>query len=330
MAGGTTAVLLSLLAAFNVAVDPRADFGTGLVRNFSVPHRSRRVAMLRELRPPPRLLVLGSSRSWKVEPDYLEERTGLPAFVAAVDDARAEDHLALLRYCLEDLRLPLEVVVLQLDVPAFHENMPASSHLVLEPALRRHLPDDLPMEEYARPYLNTLSHGQLVESIRTLRTLWQPGGAPPDDVEIQPDGTIRYRDREAAIAAGSFDLGHHVRGTVEHFLRVYQGFRRLSPRRLANLDVLLTLARERGVKVLAYLPPLHPIQDAVLRQGTAYPRLLPSLRREAATRVRAAGGRFLDASDLASFGGDPELFYDGIHPREENNRRLLEVLLALQ
>lgn len=320
-----TVTLLGLLLGLNLAVDPRAAFGTGWVPPGVVPHRDLRVRGLQDpFRPPPALVVLGSSRAWKVEPAFLEARTGLTAFVAGVDDARTEDHLALVRWLLAGPHPP-RALLLQLDLPAVHETLPASPQLLRQAVLRPFLPEDIPWRDHLEPYLDALTHAALLDSLRALRVARLP--TPPEiDVVVGPDGFVTYRLRERALAAGHFDLGHHVRETTDHFLGVYRGFQELSARRLAYLVELLDLAAARGVALRVFVPPLHPDQERALRASTAYPRLMPRFLRFLRRACAARGVPLFDGTRLESFGGDPALFYDGLHMREENNRRLLRHL----
>ncbi len=318
---------LAALVAFTVAVDPRADFGTGWLPPLVVAHRDLRVrGLATPFGPPPGIVVLGSSRAWKVEPPEVEKRFGAPAFVAAVDDARAEDHLALARHLLLDRKPPPRLLLLQLDPPVFHPTLAASTQLLRHPVLSRHLPADIPVADHLARWLDAPSLPVLTEGLRSLRLA--ATGYPTPDVRVGPDGFVSYQLRERELAEGRFDLDHHIDETIHHFRRIYAGFDRLSARRLAYLDALLELAAAKGTRVAIWIPPVHPHFEAALAALPAY----PARDREAAEAIAASAARhrvpFLDARRFESFGGDPALYYDGIHVREENDRRILDALLA--
>lgn len=318
----TAVLVLAGVGAVNITVDPMAEWDTRRFRASVIRHRDLRVrALTSPFREPPRCLVLGSSRAWKVEPEFVEEVTGLSTLVAAVDDAHAEDHLALLRFALEEAKAPLELVLLQVDVAAFLEDPPAAVQLLRHPRLAPYLPPGIPVADHLAPWLDAFGMPRLLESLASL-SLYQRG-YPEPRIRIRDDGFVVYVEREAQLRDGNFDLEHRVHATTEHMLKILGDAAELSPRRLGYLDELLRIAAARGIPVRAWLPPTHPHQREAMARRSHYPALEEKLVAALEARATPGGMAFLDATDLAAYGADPDAFYDGIHPREEVNRAFL-------
>ena len=325
--GALAAGALAAVLALNVLVDPTEDWATGLVPSFAYSPRLRKVELLSAWSgPPPRLVVLGSSRAMKLEPAVLAQKTGLPAFNAAVNAAMLEDDLALMAWMLDDRRLPLDTVVLALDVEAFHGAAPINRQLLASPHLVRHL--GLALPERVRATVERL--GEALTGARlglSLKTLWYAWrGKIEPSATFSPDGVVHYPAWERALAAGTFEPAPILARTIDEYRERFRDYVRLDPRRVAWLGALYDLAASRGVRVIAYLTPLHPQAVEVLSRETAYARLHDEVRDLAARTAREHGLTFLDLSDLSSFGGSAELFFDAAHMREENARRLLDVL----
>ena len=72
--------LMALVAAFNAIVDPFGTVGTGLLPTATWSDRTIKVNLIDRLKTPPQLIVLGSSRAMKIQPRFLQRKTGLPGF----------------------------------------------------------------------------------------------------------------------------------------------------------------------------------------------------------------------------------------------------------
>src|SRR5713226_9571413 len=163
------ALQLSAIALINFLVNPFRLYPTHLVAPATVDDHTTKLELLRSQRP--QLLVLGSSRVLKLEPAYLERRTGLRAFNLGVASGQPEDSLCLFRYATERLRLPVRRVVLGVDVDSFTPTAPVNPQLRKDPRLRGFLPPEL-RPRWTAPIgdlLEALTLEQLTLSIRALR-----------------------------------------------------------------------------------------------------------------------------------------------------------------
>jgi hypothetical protein len=121
------ALLLAASAALNVVVNPFDIYESRWFEPIVLSTRRTKLTLYRERRPPPDVLLLGSSRSMTVDPAYIEERTARHAFNAAMHGAAARDYLAFARCLTAEAGFP-RVVVVGLGVEQFRGYFPAVEH----------------------------------------------------------------------------------------------------------------------------------------------------------------------------------------------------------
>ena len=79
------ALVMAGVLALNVVADPYGSVGTHFFPTVTTSDRTVKADKIEQLKQPPDLVVLGSSRSMRYEPAYLEEKTGLKTFNAGVN-----------------------------------------------------------------------------------------------------------------------------------------------------------------------------------------------------------------------------------------------------
>src|SRR6185295_7296351 len=104
-------VLLAVLTGLNVLVDPLDVHGTRLLEPIVLGTRQTKLQLYRARQPRPEIVILGSSRAFRVDPAYVEERTGRSAFNAAVHAGSPRDFLAFAHCMAGEGSFPRTVVV---------------------------------------------------------------------------------------------------------------------------------------------------------------------------------------------------------------------------
>lgn len=332
--GATAACVLVLIAAANFLVNPLDLYPPHL---FEPAVRSSRVTKVRLIRDAgeirPEAIVLGSSRSMQVAPATITRLTGLRAFNFANDSALAEDYYAALRFLVEDARITPRLLIIGVDVEAFHNRVAPDERLLAIPALSKYLQYgeaaraqvDLLRRLVSRQQTQATARSVVRASLRRDRTpvLWH----------FEEDGYLRYDDLERERADGRFSLDRHIQDSVVEYLSRFAGFSALSDRRKAYFTATLEYARSRRIPTIIFLTPLHPTLIHALQ-----PRDYDSRAREASAflteAARASGATYVDLSTIDRFGGNPHAFWDGGHMDPVNmdlmTHRLLGGSRALQ
>lgn len=316
----TTFAGCAVLALVNFVVNPYGFYPT---RFFPALTWSSRLVKTDLLRAAPRteLLVLGSSRAMNLAPRQLSELSGMPAFNAAVDSARAEDWYAMYAFARRDLSLPLREVVLGIDLEAFHDHVDPDSRLLAAKELRTFLPLPMKLKMAAEAVKGLLGYVSTLDSLRSLRMA--RSGYPPPPYELAPDGMISYRVEPV------------FNPSTDREIEAYEGrFARYSQIDVAReriFEKLLTETSADGVRVRAFITALHPMLIARLRQTRDFDRLHALV----VEYLRDAEARFpnftvVDFTDVAAFGGASAQFRDGAHINDENARRLAAALWGVR
>jgi hypothetical protein len=331
----SAALLVAAVAGFNAVIDPYGTVGTGVVGPAVWTDRSEKVTLIKRLDASPQLVVYGSSRAMKVEPSYLRRRTGLRAFNAAVSSGRPTDAFVFSRLLDERFGQTPPAQLWLLDQEAFADDT-IDSGLLQDPDLAPLLPSAQRLRDRAEGVSWLFSWSTLRTSWRTLThdeaQAQDPGPepsgqAPRAQPEFAADGfrewdvNDRRAERGRTLAKGLAASEQVFRGRYE------QGYPGLAPTQRDFLERELAAANAAGSTPVIVLSPMHPQLLRVLG-----PLGWTRLHREATAYLRGLQTEhdfvLLDFSRIESFGGRPRDFFDGVHMKVANYRRLIDAVLA--
>ncbi len=283
--------------------------------------------MMDQAQPRPEALIIGSSRIMKLDPELVERMTGLPTFNAGVNTAMTEDYYVLLRYALEHAHLPLKLVIVGVDVDAFHDREPINDYLLQPNLLGSYLQKGEARHATWKRF-TTLFNGY--QTKLSFVSLWDSLIHKHKEVyHFEPNGYLHFDKFEAERATGHYDLDSKIAVTVDQYLRRYEGYNRLSAERLDYFERMLRYAREHQLRVLVFLTPAHPKLLAALDA-----RHYEERRKEVLDAVGEICSRykvpFKDLSRIEQFDGRAANFFDGVHPDETNSAKIVNVLLQPQ
>ncbi len=321
---GATCGTLALVAAVNYFVNPLGYYPTRFLPPLAWSSRREKVTLLRA-RPATEVLVVGSSRSMKLAPRDIEALVGRPTFNAAVDSASVEDWDAIVRYAVERCHAPLNEIVLGIDVEALRNDLEPDPRLSATRELRPLLAWSYSLDYYITASKALVEFEQLDQSARSVR--FHLTRYPPVWSRFDADGFLHYVVWEARVAAGTFVPEYDA--SMREYDSRFSGFTHLDERRCEAFRSLLSYARARRIAVRAFITPLSPRLLAHLRETANFDRLHEIV----VDYVRGLSAQFsnfsvVDMTEVASWGGDPEGFFDGAHADDANARRLVNALLT--
>ncbi len=313
--------ILLCCALFNFVIDPSGVFGTGVVRPLAWSSRAIKADGL--VMAKPATLILGSSRAMKIDPGHVEEVLPGKAFNASVDSATPEDHLALYRHARE-AGAPVSTVLLALDVESFSVARGVDERLEANISLARHIRGLRGPAWWADRATKLVSFSHTLSSARSF---WYLATTDPPPLSSFDDrGFLTYLRAEQQMRARTYDWEKALQASLREYAGRFDGFDAISESRWSRLVELLDDLQTDGVRVFAYLTPLHPRLVAYLQRITPYEERKAELTPRLVEEFGRRGMVFRDASALESFRGTPEAWYDGAHPAEANNRRLVRWL----
>lgn len=318
------AVLLVAVLTFGVVVDPWGQIGTGLFPSLIPTDRPAKVALVERLRAAPQVVIFGSSRALKLDPAYLQRKTGQRGFNAAVSDGSPEDAWAFLNLIHSRFPAARPHFLYMLDVEAFRST--PDPGVLDAPQLARFIPFSQRWSARARGVLPLLSWKGLRASIRVFRKTEFGNGIRLRNTVFTPNGFRILDIHDIARARGS-SLADQLRASESLYSWVYTRlYHGLSGTQQRYFQDTLAKMNAWGSPPVVVLTPIHPAMRKALGPlgwNTRYREVRVYLR-ELAARYRFS---VVDMTSLSSFGGSPRLFYDGFHLTVPNMHRLVDALV---
>ncbi len=275
---------------------------------FSASDRTYKLDLIGNMEKPPQLIVFGGSRATRFDPDYLHTVTGPRSFNAAFSNGRPTDAWAITRYLLQ------EHPTLRLRV-----FWPVQWTLFYDKQLDSGLVQD--------PRLAAAFDQETLDDAAADQVAYMRGGAPPK---------LWYPAGYAAnglLLNNWYDVLEAQGRTLDTAVRIWVGQTKAtlndsavhrkdwSLNRVCFAHTLSPL-NSIGVRPLIVVMPTQPLAIQLLGRDwweatvTNFLVQLRTLRK----RYRFA---LLDYSSIEAFGGDPGDFYDGVHVKAENARRVV-------
>lgn len=317
-------VFLVAVALFNLWANPEGLFPTKFLPPVIADQRPEKVYLLSTRRPKPEALVLGSSRTMKIEPTLVERYTGLRTFNAAVFGGYTEDDYALLRYAVEKAGIQPRLVIIGVEWENFADD-PRNNYLTRPNPLSEYLPGTPAWLGYLDLVGTAISWPETSLSLDAVGKFVLRRTPPPPQIHIEPDGYLIRDQDERAKANGTFQLGHlmvYSRKIYQQRLRSFS----FHPERVRYFQELLQYCRQRHIRVMVFATPVyHEIfegEDAADRQREQ--AAVDTMR----TLAEQGGASFDDFLHVESFGGEPEAFFDGTHIDTRNATLLTAAMLA--
>ena len=295
---------------------------------------------------PPDVLVLGSSRSMKLDPRDIADLTGGTAFNAAVSGGTTRDMYLYGRYAedlwKDDEQFPHLVIGTVNDVFRF------AGSASFDPRLRGYLSKqdrDRSELEIVGELLQTTT---IEAAYRAMRRVLPDEGVDALIHPVLPVGAkanIAVEGNQEGNKVKNFDargmqkfppvlnpdapIGTRVGVQMEQYIeRTYDAdpsYTGQDERGVEMLRRLLKLANEHGDVPTLWITPYQPDAERMLpKEYAARDRVF----RAALQQLADEGIDFhlADFADIEEFDGRPEDFYDGIHMEEANTRRVVEEL----
>lgn len=304
------ACIVALVVWPRLPAEVRTALGLGQKPLWSISDRAIKASLIMRLPAAPQVVVLGGSRALRFQPAYIQRRTGETAFNAAVPHATPIDEWAY--------------------VNLFHTRFPHASFQFLWVI---HV-DEFDMFMAGPVLLEDPLLSQYIPSAFVTQRLDQFGRAATEMLQadagrphiIAPDGFMIWDSISAAAHNGS-TFARRVAQTA----RAYRYFYSKAP---AKLDPLaqeyfvktLGLMSDLGATPMIVLAPLQPtLYRSVYSHGweSRHVLVLQYLHQ----LQRHFRFRLLDFSRLASVGGSPRGYYDGIHMKPATTRKVVDGVL---
>lgn len=300
--------------ALNYAVNPFGLYATTNYEPIVVNSRNQKVEIYEALPTPPDVVIMGSSRSFAVPPQYITQQTGLTAFNASVTGGVPRDFVAFTNFMIAQGHIPSTLIVglsvdqLTLDYVPLEPDRLAE---YVEGA--RSIPGEVVYE-----LDNLFSLEQTEASLSVLLRENEEHKDEPLYFQFDPDGMGYFNETRA--------LEQAVTDYLEGWRHYFDG-KELNPAAMGYVKQLLDICQEHGIHLILYIAAYHPRVVEMYPPDHNYWRLQSEYLAALQAWQQDYDFTVYDLTDLDSYGGTDQLFYDASHPNEEGNRRMLDVIL---
>lgn len=316
-------VCAASVAAFNYAMDPRAEFGTGAVQPLVENQVAKRVAFFNDLEQPPETVVLGNSQAIRLGDEALGTVSDGPVLNFALGGGSLRDLPILYRY-VSEASDPPEQLIVSVSPRQVQPDRGLNPNIRQAGATAGYV-DGTPREPLVFRLAPTLTSGYVEDSARAA---WYAIDEPPQPKRwYEDDGTRHLRDVHRAVANGTFDAEGRIEEHLGHTSEEMEAYVEPAEDHLAALDTLVAEARANGTTVRIFAPPLHPRLAANV-SDTSYPAHQEALM-EHVSSLCGDGVHVHDLSDLETlepYGGTREGFFDPIHTFGPNSDAIAAAL----
>jgi len=262
--------------------------------------RTHKANMVGRLGYHPKLVFFGGSRTMRLEPSYAQLRWGLRGFNASAQGCKHEDVWAMMHHLVRRAPKQKKYVLWGIHFGGFFRNQTFDVGLVRDRRLRRYFPSDV-----------RAAQGDGLRHTWTNRTYACDGAVVYDNYDRKEEAGRTLSDSLTIYIRRAL----RGRSTADAIPAKVTRTRRYFEKTLAFMN-------ERGCEPLLVIMPVHPKVIRAVRdehwdnRRASFAEYLAGLQERYRFTV-------LDFTFISSFDGDPSGFYDGVHLKKANLRRLL-------
>ena len=324
-----TAVVMAAVLALNVVADPYGSVGTHLFPTVTTSDRTVKADRIEALKQPPQLVVLGSSRSMRYEPSYLEKKTGLKTFNAGVNGiGGTADAWAMTQFIHQVWPESHPNYLWMVDVESFVP-FEVQARTANEPRLAKFVgaatAGQGPLELAKAIWQNRTTMFSLSTAKDSLRLLIYRDKAKNSQSKYQKqilaDGVLKQR------LWSKKEWSRRYPNSVQRYSDLYKNvYHKLDPASQAYFEKTLKFMNDQGATPLLVLTPINPKLAKILNPLGRLVR-----HQQVVSYIESLQGKyqfkFLDLTDPSVFGFVPKQFYDGMHMTTINTEKAIDYIL---
>ena len=324
-----TALVMGGVLALNVIADPYGSVGTHYFPTVTTSDRTVKADRIEALKTLPGLVVLGSSRSMRFEPSYLEEKTSLSTFNAGVNGIGGTgDAWAMTRFIHDTWPESDPEYLWLLDVESFVP-FEIGARTANEPRMAQYVGQASIGKgpgEFARAlWQNRSTLFSLDTAYDSARLLLYREEAKSSQSKYQKqilaDGVLKPRKWSEK------EWKRRWPKSIERYSAIHKNvYKELDPTAQEYFEKAVAFMNDQGKTPVVVLTPVNPRLRKILAplgwddrhaEVVAY---LESLQDE-------HDFVFIDMTDPRTFGFDKKEWYDGVHMTTVNTRPAIDYIL---
>jgi hypothetical protein len=323
------ALVMGGVLALNVIADPYGSVGTHFFPTVTTSDRTVKADKIEQLAEPPELVVLGSSRSMRYEPSYLEQKTGLSAFNAGVNGiGGTADAWAMTRFIHDTWPEADPEYLWLLDVESFVP-FEVGARTANEPRMAQYVGQASigkgPREFAQALWQNRSTLLSLDTAYDSTRLILYREEAKSSQSkyrkQILDDGVLKPRKWSEK------EWDRRWPNSIERYSNLHKNvFKGLDPTAQEYFQKTLAFMNEQGKTPVIALTPVNPKLRKILS-----PLGWDDRYAEVVAYVESLQGQydfvFLDMTDPRVFDYDKQEWYDGVHMTAVNTQPAIDHIL---
>jgi len=324
-----TALVMGGVLALNVIADPYGSVGTHLFPTVTTSDRTVKADRIEALKQAPQLVVLGSSRSMRYEPAYLQKLTGLRTFNAGVNGiGGTADAWAMTQFIHEVFPDSHPAYLWMVDVESFVP-FEVQARTANEPRLAKFVGAATagkgPVELAKAIWQNRSTEFSLDTAKDSLRLLIYRKKAKNSQSKYQKqilaDGVLKQR------LWSKKEWSRRYPNSVRRYSDLYKNvYHKLDPESEAYFEKTLAFMNAQGATPVLAITPINPKLAKILN-----PLGRTQRHQQVLDYIESLQGKYhfklVDLTDPSVFGFDPKQFYDGMHMTTINTEKAIDYIL---
>jgi hypothetical protein len=324
-----TALVLGAVLALNVYADPYGSLGTHKLPTVTTSDRTVKADRIEALKEGPQLVVLGSSRSMRYEPSYLQKLTGLRTFNAGVNGiGGTADAWAMTQFIHEVWPDAHPAYLWMVDVESFVP-FEVQARTANEPRLAKYVGQATagkgPVELAKAIWQNRTTEFSLDTAKDSIRLLLYKDKAKNKQSKYQrqilADGVLKQR------LWSKKEWSRRYPNSVQRYSDLYKNvYKAPDAESKAYFEKTLQFMNDQGVTPIIAITPINPKLEKILD-----PLGRAERHQQVLDYIQSLQGKYdfklVDLTDPSVFGFDPKQFYDGMHMTTINTQKAIRYIL---
>ena len=248
--------LLCLICLINFLIDPYGRYGTDILNVNQIDPRTYIVKKLDSAWPWPKLLLFGSSRCLKFNPQYNSE---LPGVNVALYAGAIEDHYCILRYAIDNNKYPIKVVVIGLEPDLMISSHPVDKMLAQNKQLSRWLnkSESVTIQSLFTPpkYIEEISSLLSIITLRHSLSVFFSYMQKIFNVrEASASTSEKTQSSVSSVLEKIIEERDSINARLRQYRSLYLGARELDTTRIDYLNRFAELTRKHKIRVIIFHP----------------------------------------------------------------------------
>jgi len=323
------AIISIFVVAVGIIVDPRELFLTGIFQPLTPPSLlEMKLSLLNKLDYNPEIYILGSSTSFYLSTDMINDMTGKKSFNLSVENGRPEDFLAISKSLVLDMKKQPRLFIIGLNLFLLDDINPLPSYRQLNKFYVKYL--GLNKFDYYKRYLLTMEDSFSEPYFKdVMKVIYYNVTSYPENKFWYITETGVNKREYQLLNNEIFDSYGGTKMIVdnENDITKEKERKKLLRERVGELKELITFLDKYNIKVAMFLTPTYPDALKILESNKNYKKMyndVLSLSDELSNDH--ANFNFYDFSDIRSFNGTENSFIDIVHIGKENCDKIIKTI----